>query len=171
MSDALATAAPLPTSIADVKRNWLDAGLGEIERHTDKDVLLMLGYLEPGLEIRVRLAIEQLEKRRACLLVILYTQGGAVEVVKHIVQTIRNFYGKVHFLVPAQAMSAGRVRTLSFLTERGSVRTLRILPRMPALRCDWVVFFFLPIGFSFRLQAARRRRRAWSFSTLRPSCS
>ena len=100
-------------SLQDVTKEWLNSKLSDIEECAEKDVLTIYGDIIPGLDIRVRMAIEGLQGRRTTLLVILYTNGGVVEEVRNIVQILRNHYGDVHFLVPVCAMSAGTVLALS----------------------------------------------------------
>ena len=88
----------------------------DIEQHVDKDVLGIFSDITEGIAIRVRLALEGMERtqeRRKTLLVILTTRGGSVEATKTIVNTLRNFYDTVHFLVPVEAMSAGTVLVMS----------------------------------------------------------
>lgn len=103
----------LPTSLNQVSQEWLTSRLKTIEEETKKDVLAILGPIEPGVDIRVHLALEQLGKSRETLLVILDTLGGLVEVVQRIVKTLRHLYKIIHFLVPERAMSAGTVLVMS----------------------------------------------------------
>lgn len=100
-------------SLDDVTKMWLNTKLTGIEEHTEKDVLTIYGDIMPGVDIRVRMAIEGLDKRKETLLVILHTYGGMVEEVRNIVQVLRHHYKNVHFLVPVCAMSAGTVLALS----------------------------------------------------------
>lgn len=104
------------SSLDDVTREWLQSRLKDIEcaeEHTHKDVLTIYGSIFPGLDIRVRMAIEGLQDKRNTLLVVLHTQGGLVEEVRNIVQVLRSHYNHVHFLVPVCAMSAGTVLVMS----------------------------------------------------------
>lgn len=101
-------------SLTDVSKVWLKSKLVDIEEITKKDVLTIYGDIIPGVDIRVRMAIEGLKNtRRETLLVILHTLGGVVEEVRNIVQILRHHYDYVHFLVPVHAMSAGTVLALS----------------------------------------------------------
>lgn len=100
-------------TLHDVSKNWLNLKLMDIERHTKKDVLTIFGNIIPGIDFRVRMALEGLEERKETLLVILHTDGGIVEEVRNIVQVLRHHYDHVHFLVPVCAMSAGTVLALS----------------------------------------------------------
>ncbi len=100
-------------SLEDVSKDWLKSKLADIEEHTQKDILTIYGDIIPGVDIRVRIAIEGLDDRKEILLVILHTDGGVVEEVRNIVQILRHHYTHVHFLVPVYAMSAGTVLALS----------------------------------------------------------
>ena len=100
-------------SLVDVSKNWLNLKLADIETHTKKDVLTIYGDIIPGIDFRLRIAIEGLDDRKETLLVILHTNGGIVEEVQNIVQILRHHYDQVHFLVPVCAMSAGTVLALS----------------------------------------------------------
>ena len=107
------TITPLPTSLHEISREWLNSSLIAIEQAVEKDVLALYGQIEPSIDIRIRLALERLDSHRETLLVILDTPGGLVEVVQRIVKTLRHFYKIVHFLVPERAMSAGTVLVMS----------------------------------------------------------
>ena len=101
-------------SLTDVSKVWLQTRLIGIEKIAEKDVLTIYGDIVPGVDIRVRMAIEGLkDTRRETLLVILHTLGGVVEEVRNIVQILRHHYDYVHFLVPVHAMSAGTVLAMS----------------------------------------------------------
>ena len=101
------------SSLEGVAREWLHSRLGDIEKRTGKDVLTIFGDIIPGVDVRVRMAIEGLQDRKETLLVILDTSGGLVEEVRNIVQILRHNYPSVHFLIPVRAMSAGTVLALS----------------------------------------------------------
>ncbi|WP_424947158.1 SDH family Clp fold serine proteinase [Candidatus Spongiihabitans sp.] len=102
-----------PTSLDQISRNWLKYRLNVIEEETKKDVLAILGPIEYGVDIPVRIALERLPPSKKALLVILDTPGGLVEVVQRIVKTLRNFYEVVHFVIPNRARSAGTVLAMS----------------------------------------------------------
>ena len=104
---------PLPINAAEITASWLKSRLIEIEEHVEQDILVILGNIQRGLAIRVRLALERIPSRRKALMVILNTPGGLVEETKVIVETLRNFYSTVHFLIPVEAMSAGTVLVMS----------------------------------------------------------
>ena len=102
------------SSLEDVTKMWLKLKLHDIEKVTKNDVLTICGGILPGVDIRVRMAIEELvENKQKTLLVILHTDGGYVEEVQNIVKIIRHHYESVHFLVPICAMSAGTVLVMS----------------------------------------------------------
>ena len=75
--------------------------------------MTIYGDISPGIDMRVRIAVEGLDDPKKTLLVILHTNGGRVEEVRNIVQVLRHHYKYVHFLVPVYAMSAGTVLALS----------------------------------------------------------
>ena len=100
-------------SLEDVTKDWLWSKLKDIEKHTEKDVLTIYGSITHSVDIRVRMALEDLKDQKETMLVILHTNGGTVEAVHNIVQILRHHYNYVHFLVPVCAMSAGTVLTLS----------------------------------------------------------
>ena len=107
---------PRPEGGQAIVAEWLNNQLLEMEQHVDKDVLGIFGDITENIAIRVRLALEGMgktKKRRKTILIILTTRGGSIEATKTIVNTLRNFYDTVHFLVPVEAMSAGTVLVMS----------------------------------------------------------
>lgn len=106
--------------LSDLPRRWLNEKLREAEEVANKDILTIYGPIMPGVDFRVRMAIEGTEDtkkdtrdRKETLLVILHTPGGVVEEVQNIVKVLRRHYEQVHFLVPIYAMSAGTVLAMS----------------------------------------------------------
>ena len=91
----------------------LNAYLSTIEDVLQSDTLTIFSPILPGLEHRIKNAVESLENRKPKLSVILDTLGGAIEVVERIVNIIRHHYDEVDFLVPDRAMSAGTVFVMS----------------------------------------------------------
>ena len=79
----------------------------------DADGLTIISAMQPGVEHRVKIAIEAREDRRPNLVVILDTPGGVVEVVERIVRVLRHHYTEVKFVIPDRAMSAGTVLAMS----------------------------------------------------------
>lgn len=104
---------PRPEGVAHISREWLTARLTEIEEHTGKDVLTVFGDIGKGVSIKIKHALEMVEKPRKTVLVILHTRGGLLSETKIIAETLRHFYSAVHFLVPVEAMSAGTVLAMS----------------------------------------------------------
>ena len=104
---------PFPTTLDQVSQEWLTGLLREIERRTKKDVIVVMGGIWPGLDLRVRMALEHLKKPEKSSLVILDTPGGIVEVAARVSDTLRRFHETVDFLIPNEAMSAGTVLALS----------------------------------------------------------
>ena len=72
-------------------------------------MLTIFSRIFPGLENRVKAAVELFQKPKPRIAVILDTLGGTVEVVERLVQIIRHHYCEVDFLIPDRAMSAGTV--------------------------------------------------------------
>jgi len=81
------------------------------------DLLTFVGPIEGGAEDVVRDAVEfRCDDRRTKkpkLAVLLETPGGYIEVVQRVVNTLRNHYRQVDFIIPNFAMSAGTVLALS----------------------------------------------------------
>ena len=100
---------PLDDSI----KKQLNAHLHQIEKILDVDVLTINSPLYSPLESRVRSLLEKLEDRHENIGIIIETNGGLVEVAERIVDTIRNYYEEVYFLIPNKAMSAGTVLVMS----------------------------------------------------------
>lgn len=91
----------------------LDRHLDAIGKLVDADGLAILSPILPTLDLRVRDAIDAFPKRKARVAIILDTNGGIVEVVERIVETIRHFYNEVVVIVPDRAMSAGTIFALA----------------------------------------------------------
>lgn len=87
--------------------------LNAIGERLDADVIAIVSSILYGLDTLLRQAIESLPKRRSRVAIILETDGGIVEVVERMVETIRYFYQEVTVIVPNKAMSAGTILTLS----------------------------------------------------------
>ncbi len=91
----------------------LDDRLAKLEAELGGDVLVFVDYLIYGADDAIRDAVELLKDRKSTLYVVLETQGGYVEVVQRIVDTLRHHYGKVAFIIPNFAFSAGTVLAMS----------------------------------------------------------
>lgn len=88
--------------------------LNKIEDHLDCDVITCIHPISQPMDDLIRDAIEDIEKRRKKLLVILETNGGSIETAERIADVFRYHYpDEVNFLVPNFAMSAGTVLVMS----------------------------------------------------------
>ena len=87
--------------------------LEKIGTTLDADVAAIVSPVLPGLELRLRDAIDVLSDKNDSVAVILDTQGGIVEVVERMVTALRHVYGDVTVIVPDRAMSAGTIFALS----------------------------------------------------------
>ncbi len=97
----------------DYIRDQLTQGLVSIGGKLDTDVITIIGPIIPGLEHRLRQAIEALLERKKIVSIILDTPGGVVEVVERMVNVLRSVYDEVIVIVPDRAMSAGTILALS----------------------------------------------------------
>ena len=100
---------PVDTYIKEQLTGYLDA-IGQILR---SDVVAVLSPILPGLEIRLRDAVDQLNTDSESVSVILDTEGGIIEIVERMVTTLRFTYNHVTIIVPNRAMSAGTLFALS----------------------------------------------------------
>ena len=94
-------------------KDQLTLYLGQIEKKLDADVVAIVSPILPGLEQRLRSAMDMRRRRRSSLAVILDTPGGVVEVVERMVTALRSLYDEVIVIVPDRAMSAGTILALS----------------------------------------------------------
>ena len=94
-------------------KNDLTGRLVKIGEGLAADVVAIVSPIVPGLEHRLRQAIESLSAREESIAVILDTPGGVVEVVERMVTVLRAAYPEVTVLVPDRAMSAGTIFALS----------------------------------------------------------
>lgn len=97
----------------DYIRDQLTQGLVSIGGKLNTDVVTIISPIIPGLEHRLRQAIEVLLERKKIVSVILDTPGGVVEVVERMVTVLRSAYDEVIVVVPDRAMSAGTILALS----------------------------------------------------------
>ena len=91
----------------------LDWHLNEIDEAMGADVVTFVSPILPGLDRRLRDAIEAVPNRKDSISVILDTPGGIVEVVERMVATLRSNYEDMTVIVPDRAMSAGAIFALS----------------------------------------------------------
>jgi hypothetical protein len=109
------SARPLtPTSANIVVEGQLDVALAAVETAFKADGLGFVGSMYYGVEDFVRDALENRKNKGDRLIVILDTEGGLIEVVQRIADTLRHHYPQsVEFVVPNYAMSAGTVLVMS----------------------------------------------------------
>jgi hypothetical protein len=77
------------------------------------DVLTFIGPLYPWFLDGIKDLVEGRSPRRRKLLMIIETPGGYMDVAERIAKILRFHYGRVEFLVPTHAMSAGTVLVMS----------------------------------------------------------
>ncbi len=94
-------------------RDLLTLRLEKIGTALNADVVAMVSPILPGLELRLRDAIDALPVKEGSVAVILDTPGGVVEVVERMVTALRHVYRDLTVIVPDRAMSAGTIFALS----------------------------------------------------------
>ena len=94
-------------------KSKLDEHLVAIGNGINADVIAILSPILPGLDVRLRAAIDAIPDKRSTVALILNTPGGIVEIVERMVTAIRFVYGEVIAIVPDRAMSAGTILALS----------------------------------------------------------
>ena len=99
--------------VDDHVKGQLTRCLEDLGTTLDADVVAIVSPILPGLELRLRDAIDALSPRKDSVAVILDTPGGVVEVVERMVTALRYVYADVTVIVPDQAMSAGTIFALS----------------------------------------------------------
>ena len=99
-----------------IERSLIDLGR-EIEQAYDGRLLAFDGQITDGSDDYIRDAVEELrgasKEPIARLVVCLTTNGGFIEVVQRIVETLRYNATVVEFIVPSHAYSAGTVLAMS----------------------------------------------------------
>lgn len=108
----------VPTNANDFIEQQLRERITELERLFDADVLCITAPIIFGLDDYIRVAVEELRSNSARqeqprLAVILTTEGGVIEVVQRIVDTLRYHYPHISFIIPNSAYSAGTVLAMS----------------------------------------------------------
>lgn len=94
----------------------LDERAEAVEKQTDSDTIAFIGLILGGVDDIIRNVVEakrQSPPDRNKLTVILTTRGGYIEVVQRIVETMRQHYEYVDFVIPNHALSAGTVLVMS----------------------------------------------------------
>jgi len=106
----------VPQNANEFIEQQLDKCISVLEDKLKSDVLSFNGPLFMGVDDIIRNVIEakhQNSQNKRRLTVILTTTGGYIEVVHRIVDTIRNHYRYVDFIIPNYAYSAGTVFAMS----------------------------------------------------------
>lgn len=94
----------------------LQNSLSKLEKITNSDVLSYFGPIVDGNENAFLDIIEELANdsgKKDTITVVLTTNGGSAIAVERYVNIIRNYYGKVVFIVPDYAYSAGTIFCMS----------------------------------------------------------
>lgn len=91
----------------------LDERMRAVEQALAADCLTYFGPIAPGAGDEIKDAIEATANRRGELVFIIETPGGYIDVAERIARILRHHYGRVDFLVPSYAMSAGTVLVMS----------------------------------------------------------
>src|SRR3989344_7001941 len=104
----------VPLTANEFIEQQLDKHLEELEQALKSDVLVFVGDLVGGVDDVIKNVIEQKRqepKKYDKLTVILTTNGGFIEVVHRIVDTLRFHYKNsvIDFIIPNYAFSAGTV--------------------------------------------------------------
>ena len=94
-------------------QSQLTGRLDQIGKALGADVVAVVSPIVPGLEDRLRAALDALSRKQASIAVILDTPGGVVEVVERMAVALRHAYEDVTVIVPDRAMSAGTIFALS----------------------------------------------------------
>ncbi len=106
----------VPRSANDFIEQQLNDRAGTLSAECSADVLAFSGDLVYPVDQVVRDVVEAMRRDDATrnrLSVVLTTNGGYIEVVKRIVDTLRHHYEVVDFIVPDAAYSAGTVLAMS----------------------------------------------------------
>lgn len=107
---------PVPTSANEFIEQQLNQRLSALEQAFDSDALCISGPLIGGVDDLVRTVIEDLRSQAQSyrrLVVVITTNGGYIEPVQRIVETLRHHYDRVGFIIPNHAFSAGTILAMS----------------------------------------------------------
>ena len=118
MPNLPSASSPVPGNANDFIEQQLDERILALEggRAFDADAISFTGSLFPGVDDLIRNAVEKKYSQKPVrhkLIVILTTNGGYIEVVQRIVDTLRMHYRIVDFIVPNCAYSAGTILVMS----------------------------------------------------------
>ena len=108
--------APVAATANEFIEQQLDFRLGQIEAVFGAHALAFSGPIVGGVDDILRGVIEKRHKQgqpSAKMIVLLTTEGGYIEVVQRMVDTLRRHYHVVEFVVPNYAYSAGTVFVMS----------------------------------------------------------
>jgi len=108
--------APVAATANEFIEQQLDLRLEQIEKEFGAHALAFSGPIIGGVDNILRGAIEKRCKQGTPshkLIVVLTTEGGYIEVVQRMVDTLRHHYAVVEFVVPNYAYSAGTVFVMS----------------------------------------------------------
>lgn len=103
----------MPKFVNNLVKERLDQLIRNLETEFSADVLSINGQITFGVEDMLRNMIENRTMRRKKLVILLTTNGGYIEVVHHMVDTVRHHYEHIKFVVPDYAFSAGTVFVMS----------------------------------------------------------
>lgn len=108
-------AAPVPSDVNDFVEQQLNERMRSIEGYFSADGLSFSGPILFGVDDLIRRTVEakKAKSKKNKLVVILTTTGGYIEVVQRIVDTVRQHYKIVDFIIPNYAYSAGTVLVMS----------------------------------------------------------
>lgn len=106
-----------PTSADEFVVQQLDDRLGAVAGSFDADALCIVGPLVVRVDDMIRVMVEDMRAKngqsRDRLVVLVTTNGGYIETVHRIVDTLRHHYKHVSFVIPNHAFSAGTVLAMS----------------------------------------------------------
>jgi len=106
----------LPLTANEFVENELHRRLEGVEKLFAAHALSLVGPLIDGVDDYLRTAVEKRHsngKPSRKLVIVLTTDGGYIETVQRMVDTVRKHYRLVDFIIPSQAFSAGTIFALS----------------------------------------------------------
>lgn len=103
----------MPELVNNLVKERLDQLIEKVETVFCADVLSINGPITFGVENLLRNIIENRTAHREKVVIVLTTYGGIIEVVHHMVDTVRHHYDCIEFVVPDYAFSAGTVFVMS----------------------------------------------------------
>jgi hypothetical protein len=106
----------VPTNANEFIEHQLTARLKAIETCFSSDALCFVGPILDGVDDLIRIEVEDVSKKgrkSRRLSKLLTTNGGSIETVARIVETLRRHYDHIDVIVPSYAFSAGTVLAMS----------------------------------------------------------